>query len=159
MHKLMPLALTAALTTTAASARPFTPQDLVSLSRVASPAVSPDGRWLVWQQRETDLAANKGRFDLWRIDLRGKTATPEKFASLADANETDPAFGPDGQLYFLSDRKNGNSAVWRVAMTGGTATQVTGDHDLSGFKVSPKGDAILVWADRPVGAASLDVEK
>jgi dipeptidyl aminopeptidase/acylaminoacyl peptidase len=140
-------------------ARPFTPQDMVSLSRVSSPQVSPDGRWLVWQQRETDLAANKGRNDLWRLDLKAKAATPEKFASLADANETDPAFGRDGTLYFLSDRKDGKSAVWRIGMAGGAAAPVTGDYDVSGFKVSPTGDAILLWADRPVGAKSLAEEQ
>ena len=156
MHKLIAAALAATLATTAL-ARPFTPQDMVSLSRVGAPVVSPDGRWLVWDQRETDLAANKGRHDLWRLDLKAKNAAPEKFAS-TDAEESDPAFGPDGSLYFLSNRKGDVSAVWRVSMAGGPATQVTGDYDLSGFKVSPTGNAILVWTDKPVGAANLDVK-
>jgi dipeptidyl aminopeptidase/acylaminoacyl peptidase len=155
MKKLLIAAL-AATVAMPALARPFTPQDMVTLSRVSSPQVSSDGRWLVWQQRETDLAANRGRNDLWRIDLKAKVGTPEKFASLAEADETDPAFGPDGQLYFMSNRKGGKSAVWRVAMSGGTPVQVTGDYDLSGFRLSPTGSAILVWADRPVGAKSLD---
>jgi dipeptidyl aminopeptidase/acylaminoacyl peptidase len=156
MQKLLATALSATLATTAL-ARPFTPQDMVSLSRVGAPVVSPDGRWLVWDQRETDLAANKGYHDLWRLDLKAKNAAPEKFAS-SDAEESDPAFGPDGSLYFLSNRKGDVSAVWRVPMAGGPAAQVTGDYDLSGFKVSPKGDAILVWTDKPVGAANLDVK-
>ena len=154
------LLMLAALAAAPAAARPFTPQDLVGLTRIEAPVVSPDGRWLVWQQRETDLAANRGRHDLWRLDLANrKGAAAEKFASLADAEERDAAFGADGALYFLSDRKGGKSAVWRVAMAGGAATQVTGDYDLAGFKLSPAGNAILVWADRPVGAASLDVVK
>jgi dipeptidyl aminopeptidase/acylaminoacyl peptidase len=138
-----------------AQARPFTPQDMVTLSRVGSPATSPDGRWLVWDQRETDMAANRGRHDLWRLDLKAKGALPERFASQADSEESDPAFGADGRLYFLSDRHGGKTAVWRVGMTGGDPVQVTGDYDLSGFKLSPTGQAILVWADRPVGAKSL----
>jgi dipeptidyl aminopeptidase/acylaminoacyl peptidase len=156
MQKLLATAVAATLATTAL-ARPFTPQDMVSLSRVGAPVVSPDGRWLVWDQRETDLAANKGRHDLWRLDLKAKNAAPEKFAS-TDAEESDPAFGPDGSLYFLSNRKGDVSAVWRVSMAGGAATQVTGDYDLSGFKVSPTGNEILVWTDKPVGAANLDVK-
>jgi dipeptidyl aminopeptidase/acylaminoacyl peptidase len=83
MQKLLATALTATLATTAL-ARPFTPQDMVSLSRVGAPVVSPDGRWLVWDQRETDLAANKGRHDLWRLDLKAKNGAPEKFASTDD---------------------------------------------------------------------------
>src|SRR3954471_18994357 len=131
MTKLPLLALAAPLAVPV-SARPFTPQDMVSLSRVGAPVVSPDGRWVVWDQRETDLAANKGRRDLWRLDLRAKGATPEKFAS-TDSEESDPAFGRDGNLYFLSNRKGDVSAVWRVSMAGGPAAQVTGDYDLSGF--------------------------
>ncbi|WP_420138198.1 prolyl oligopeptidase family serine peptidase, partial [Sphingomonas sp.] len=126
--------------------------------RVGAPVVSPDGRWVVWDQRETDLAANKGRRDLWRLDLKTRGSAPQRFAS-SDAEESDPAFGPDGALYFLSNRKGGNNAVWRTTMAGGAPTQVTGDYDLSGFKVSPRGNAILVWADRPVGATSLDARE
>jgi dipeptidyl aminopeptidase/acylaminoacyl peptidase len=33
--------------------------------------------------------------------------------------------------------------------------QVTGDYDVEGFRLSPRGDAILVWANRPVGAHTL----
>ncbi|NIJ09091.1 dipeptidyl aminopeptidase/acylaminoacyl peptidase [Sphingomonas vulcanisoli] len=139
-------------------ARPFTPQDMVSLSRVNAPVVSPDGRWMVWSQRETDLAANKGRHDLWRLDLKAKAAAPEKYASLPSAEESSPQFGPDGSLYFLSDRAGGKMAVWKVGPAGGTPTQVTGDYDLDGFKVAPTGDKLVVWAARPVGAASLDAK-
>ena len=82
MNKLL-LATLAASAAVPALARPFTPQVMVMLSRIAAPQVSPDGHWLVWQQRETDLAANRGRNDLWRLDLKTRTAVPEKLASLA----------------------------------------------------------------------------
>ena len=64
-----------------ALARELTIQDVATLSRVGAPAVSPDGKWLVWQQRETDLAANRGRYDLWRLDLTKKGAVPEKLVA------------------------------------------------------------------------------
>lgn len=149
----------AALLAAPVHAGPFTPETLMSLSRVANPAVSPDGRWLAWDQRETDLAANKGHHDLWRLNLRDRGAVPEKIATPADADQHDPAFGPDGQLYFLSGRTGSKTAVWRVEITGGAPVQVTGDYDLAGFKVSPAGNAILVWTNRPVGAKSLDDAK
>lgn len=152
------LAIVASLTAPAYS-RPFTPEDLVSLSRIANPAVSADGRWLVWEQRETDLTSNKGHRSLWRLDLRGKNALPKRFPIDADAEDSDPEFAPNGQLYFLSDRNGGKTTVWRVAMSGGKPVQVTRDYDLAGFKVSPTGESILVWTDRPVGAKSLDTMK
>src|SRR3546814_6625969 len=63
---------------TAVEARPLTADDLTLLSRISAPTVSSDGRWLVWTQRETDAKANRGRFDLWRLDLSGKSRTPVK---------------------------------------------------------------------------------
>ncbi len=47
----------------------FTPRDLNALARVSDPQVSPDGRYVVYVQRETDFDANRGRNDLWLVDL------------------------------------------------------------------------------------------
>lgn len=137
-----------------AQARPLTINDVVSLSRIGSADVSRDGHWLVWDQRETDMDANKGRTDLWRLDLSKKGAAPEKLAADPAKSESSPAFSPDGQWVFFTADKDGKSAVWRVAIAGG-APELVADQDVSGFKIAPTGDRLLVWADRPVGAKSL----
>ncbi|WP_447406531.1 hypothetical protein, partial [Clostridium perfringens] len=46
------------LTATPAAARQLTIADVTMLRRIGAPSVSGDGRWLVWAQRETDLAAD-----------------------------------------------------------------------------------------------------
>ena len=43
-----------------AAPHPFDVHDLVMLDRVSDPQLSPDGKWLAYQLRETDYAANKG---------------------------------------------------------------------------------------------------
>ena len=68
----------------AAFARPMTATDLATLRRLGAPAVSPDGNWAVYQLRETDLEANRGRTDLWLLDLRRPGAEPVKIASTCD---------------------------------------------------------------------------
>lgn len=139
-----------------ASARDLTIQDVVGLSRIGSPAVSPDGHWLVWQQRETDLAANKGRYDLWRLDLSVKGAKPQKLVAEAEVNETAPQFSADGKTVWFQSDKGGEDAVWGVAVTGGTPVQLTHiPGGFNGFKVSPDGRRLLIWADRKPGAPSL----
>jgi len=140
-----------------ANARQLTIDDLTMLSRVGAPTVSKDGHWLVWQQRETDLAADRGRFDLWRLDLSRKGAAPEQLVAEAEVNETSPQFSPDGStIYFQSD-KGGDDAVWAVPAAGGAPRQVTSfKGGFSGFKVAPTGDKLLVWADRRPGAPSLE---
>jgi len=152
--KIVGLALLLAIAAPA-FARPFTPQMLVSLARIGTPAVSPDGHWLVWEQREIDLASDGGHQVLWRLDLQRHGAAPERFAARAGAEDGAPQFDSDGALYFLSSRSNGPSTVWRADMNGDAPTQVTDDYDLAGFQLSPRGNALLVWADRPVGATSL----
>ena len=150
-------ALTAAFVSVPATARQLTIDDVSMLSRVSAPAVSPDGHWLVWQQRETDLAIDGGRFDLWRLDLIKKGAAPEKLVAEADVNETAPQFSGDGKtLYFQSD-KGGEDAVWSVGIGGGAATRLTRfKGGMGGFKVSPQDDKLLIWADRLPGAPSLE---
>ena len=57
-------ALAIAQAPTAVLARPMTAEDLATFRRIAAPTVSPDGKWAVYQLRETDLAANTGKTDL-----------------------------------------------------------------------------------------------
>jgi dipeptidyl aminopeptidase/acylaminoacyl peptidase len=141
---------------TPVAARQLTIEDVTMLSRVAAPTVSADGHWLVWQQRETDIAADKGRLDLWRLDLSKKGAKPEKLVAEADVNESAPQFSADGQTVYFQSDKGGDDAIWSVAVTGGAPKKLTGfQGGLSGFKVAPTGDRILVWADRLPGAPSL----
>ena len=138
-------------------ARDLTIQDVVGLARVSGPAVSPDGRWLVWQQRETDLAANKGRYDLWRLDLSKKGAVPEKLVADAKANETSPQISADGKTVWFQSDEGGSDQVRTVAIEGGqpiTRTVIPGG--ISGFKLSPDGSRLLVWTDRDPGARNLN---
>lgn len=140
-----------------AAARQLTIDDVSTLSRASAPTVSADGRWLVWQQRETDLAANKGRFDLWRLDLTKKGAKPEQLAALPDVNETAPQFAPDGTTVYFQANQGGDDNVWAISVTGGVPRQVTNvAGGIGGFKLSPAGDKLLVWADRLPGAPSLE---
>jgi len=138
-----------------ATARQLTIEDVTMLSRVSSPAVSPNGHWLVWQQRETDLAGDKGRYDLWRLDLTAKGARPEKLVGEWGVNETSPQFSHDGKTIWFQSDKGGEDNVWAVAVTGGGATQVTDlKGGIGGFKVAPTEDKVLIWADRLPGAPS-----
>ncbi|MES2444095.1 MAG: S9 family peptidase [Pseudomonadota bacterium] len=154
-HILLASVALASAAATPVAARDLTIEDVVQLSRAGAPAVSPDGRWLVWQQRETDLAANKGRYDLWRLDLTTKGAVPEPLVAEADVNETAPVFGANGRVYFQSD-KGGADMIVSIPVAGGAQTvEMVPEGGFSGFKLSPQGDRVLVWADRKPGAPTI----
>src|SRR5204862_18358 len=149
------LLASAAIVAAPAVARPLTIDDVTMLSRVGAPTVSKDGRWLVWAQRETDLAGNKGRFALWRLDLSRRGAQPAKLSADSSANENDPQIVGD-TVYFSSD-KGGEDAIWAMPVAGGTPRRITDfKGGFNGFKVAPSGDRLVVWADRKPGAPSLE---
>ncbi|HUD94564.1 S9 family peptidase [Sphingobium sp.] len=146
-----------ALATTPALARPFTPADMVALDRISAPAVSPDGKWLTYQLRSTDLAGNKGRMDLYLLDIRKTGQAPKLIASRPDKNEASPVFSPDGSSLYFQSNASGDDQLWRVALTGGEPVQVSkAPGGISGFLLSPDGAQVALWADRPVGAKTID---
>ena len=130
----------------AAGQTPFTVHDLVMLERVSDPRLSPDERFVAYQLRETDLAANKGVHGLWLIDLSKKNSAPRKLSAPGVESNT-PRWSSDGRLYFFSNR-SGSQQVWRMELNGGDAQQVTRlPLDVSAFRISPNGNALLLALD------------
>ena len=128
----------------AAGPRPFSVQDLVTLQRVSDPQPSPDGRWIAYVLRSTDLEANRGRTDLWMVGIDGKGA---RRLTTSPENESSPRWAPDGKsIYFLSAR-GGPQQVWRLRLDGGEAERITSlPLDATSFRLSPDGTRALVSA-------------
>jgi dipeptidyl aminopeptidase/acylaminoacyl peptidase len=143
---MLALAATLAGTTVGAVAAPrgFTVEDLVAMERVGSPAVSPDGSRVAYTVRTTDMGKNRGHTDVYVVDLRAATPTPQRLTSDA-ASSTDPEWSPNGDaVYFLSSR-SGSGQVWRVPAAGGDAVRVTDlPVDVDAFRVAPTGDRVLL---------------
>jgi dipeptidyl aminopeptidase/acylaminoacyl peptidase len=119
---------------------PFSVHDMLAMDRLSDPQVSPDGNWIAFVLRRTDLEANKGRTDLWLIrtdgtGLRQLTTHPE--------GDSNPRWAPDGEsIWFLSTR-SGSSQVWRIRIDGGEAEQITDEPlDVGNLIVSPDGNCI-----------------
>jgi dipeptidyl aminopeptidase/acylaminoacyl peptidase len=121
--------------------------DLNMLARVSDPQVSPNGKFVVYVQRETDLDANRGRSDLWLVDLGARDASPRRLTQHS-ANDTHPRWSMDGtSIYFLSAR-GGSTQIWRLPLSGGEAVQIT-DYplDVGSFKMSSGGGRIALGID------------
>jgi len=143
----------------AAEQRPFTVQDLVTLDRVSDPAVSPDGRFVVYDLRTTDYAANKSAHALWLIDLDAKIPAPQRLAA-SDGGASDAHWAPDGRsIYFLSSR-SGGAQVWRTDADGKQAVQATRlPLEVSSFRVAPDGKHLVVSVAVFPDCATLDCSK
>jgi dipeptidyl aminopeptidase/acylaminoacyl peptidase len=126
--------------------RVFTPTDLNALARVSDPQVSPDGRRVVYVQRETDFDANRGRSDLWLLNL-DDGAKPRRLTQHS-SNDTHPRWSVDGtNIYFLSAR-GGSTQVWRLPLSGGEPLQITDlPLDIGSFEFSSGGGRIALAMD------------
>jgi dipeptidyl aminopeptidase/acylaminoacyl peptidase len=124
--------------------RGFTVEDMVSMERVGSPAVSPDATRVIYTVRTTDLAKNRGHTELWMVDLRAARPVPQRLTSNA-ASSSDPEWSASGDaVYFLSSR-SGSSQVWRLAVSGGEPTRVTDlALDVDNFRIAPNGERIAL---------------
>lgn len=132
-----------------AAAKGLTIDDMLAMRRVGDPAVSPDGKQVAFAVRDTDLEANRGRFDIWLAQTDGSSV---KQLTTHVENDQDPQWSADGAwIYFLSSR-SGSSQVWRIRPGGGEAEAVTRlPADVNGFRVFPDGKhlvvAVEVWPD------------
>ncbi len=119
---------------------PFSVHDMLAMDRISDPQVSPDGRWIVFVLRKTDLEANVGRTDLWlvRVDgtgLRRLTSHQEK--------DFNPRWTPDSSSVLFISTRSGSSQVFRIHIDGGEAEQITDEPlDVGNLVLSPDGKHI-----------------
>ncbi len=117
------LALTALLAAAPQNPRPFTAEDLNAMDRITNPQVSPDGKTVVFEVRVTDLAADKGRFDLWLASVDGKQV---RQLTAHEANDTGPQWNPDGSsVLFLSTRSGSPGCSTSSRRTTGCSSRRT----------------------------------
>lgn len=128
----------------AADTRPFSIDDLVRLRRVTEPVLAPDGRTVAFTVRETDMEANRGRTDLWALDIGTKTAQPRRLTSHPE-NDGSAQWSADGRFIYFTSSRSGSSQVWRLDLNGGEAEQITRlPVDVDTFKLSPNGAKLAV---------------
>jgi dipeptidyl aminopeptidase/acylaminoacyl peptidase len=96
------VALTLTSSLTAADKRPMTLDDFFAVKRVAAPQISPDGKHVVYQVTEVDLAKNKTHTALWVTATDGK-GTPKRLLA-DDTPGREPRWSPDGKRILFESK-------------------------------------------------------
>jgi dipeptidyl aminopeptidase/acylaminoacyl peptidase len=149
MHTaLLSLALAAALPALAHAERGFEVRDLATLDRYSSPALSPDGRKLVFAKRVVDFNANKASSSLWIEDLVARDAAPPVRLTPEGWNVNSPEFSRDGtSVYFLS-AKSGSMQLYSIPAAGGQPKQLTEiPGDVGSYRIAPDGKRVAISAE------------
>ncbi len=96
--------------------------DLISLGRIGSFEISPDGEMIAFTVSWFDKEKNSSNTDIYMVPLKGGDAY--RFVR-SGGNDHSPCWSPDGsQLAFVSDR-DGNSQIWIIPADGGEAHRIT----------------------------------
>src|SRR5271165_797206 len=120
--------------------------DLAKLQRVGSPAVSPDGDWVVYTVSQVDTKEDKSQTRLWMVKWDGSANLQLTFGT---EGASSPRFSPDGKyISFMSSRPGPakGSQVWRMDRRGGEAEQLTAitEQEIGGYLWSPDGKKLLL---------------
>src|SRR4029077_9128592 len=79
-----------------------TVDQIISLKRVGSPEISPDGRWVAYTIRETNWDDNAYETEIWLAEAT--SGAPRQLPNAKRPSQS-PAWSPDGsKLAFISDR-------------------------------------------------------
>jgi dipeptidyl aminopeptidase/acylaminoacyl peptidase len=147
-------------------------EESLSLRTLSSPKISPDGRYVAYQVRETDWKDNAYVRQIWLLNVEtGRTFQLTRGKKSADA----PEWSPDGRwLAFITERESnailppekpkhqekkpgepsgGKPAarqIWLISPEGGEAWQLTeSETDLGGFHWSKDSKQIAFTAPPP----------
>jgi dipeptidyl aminopeptidase/acylaminoacyl peptidase len=155
MQKILTLASLALVTTLHAQApgkiAPIVDQ-ILSLQRVASPQISPDGRLVAYTVRSTNWEENTFDTQIWIADSR--TGQARQLTQSKKSSQS-PAWSPDGSmLAFISDRTD-KRQLYVIGMTGGEARALTAlDEGVGSFRWAPDGKSIAYATTEPKSAAA-----
>ena len=136
----------------------------MEMDQAGNAAVSPDGRYLVFNQtslstpRSTSRKGQRGNrtTDIWILDresgsftkLTDPVSNPEMEGFREHVHDAIPMWGADDMIYFVSER-DGIFNIWKMSPDGGNVSQVT-RHTQGGVKypaISNDGRTIVYTND------------
>ncbi|HEY2151100.1 MAG TPA: S9 family peptidase, partial [Vicinamibacterales bacterium] len=134
-----------------------TVDQILSLKRVGSPELSPDGRTVAYTVRQTNWDDNTYDTQIWLADV-GSGATRQLTAGKKSSQS--PAWSPDGsRIAFVSDRTD-KRQIYLIDPRGGEAEPLTSlDDGIDRFAWAPDGKTIAYTATDPKSAAAKDRDK
>lgn len=135
--------------------RTFDIEALEALGRVSGPAVSPDGKKVLYGVSYESVEQNKSNNELYVMNIDGSNATR---LSHTPQSEGQAAWINGGKEIAFVAEKDGKPQMW-VMNADGTGRRVVSrlENGVAGFLVSPDGKKVLVISSVKYGRTAADV--
>ena len=101
----------------------ITHEDVFLMKRIGSPAISPDGRWVVFSVTEPSYTEGDQISDLWLVPTDG-SAEPRRLTN-TKGGESGVAWSPDSKRIAFSARREGDDVaqIYLLDLSGGGEAQ------------------------------------
>src|SRR5215467_5328676 len=120
--------------------RPFTFEDMMALKRVGAPVPSPDGKWVVFDCVDVDLAANTKISHLWIVPASGGES---RRLNPTPNHEEPPRFSPDGKRLIWSSKATDPTQIWMCDFDPEAGQLVGKPHQLTNLSTGADGG---IWS-------------
>jgi len=127
---------------TASQKHPFTFEDMMALKRVGAPVPSPDGKWVVFDCEDVDLAANTKISHLWIVPASGPAAAGRRLNPTANHEER-PRFSPDGKRLIWTSKATNPTQIWMCDFDSNAGALVGEPHQVTSISTGADGG---IWS-------------
>jgi dipeptidyl aminopeptidase/acylaminoacyl peptidase len=119
---------------------PFTFEDMMALKRVGAPVPSPDGKWVVFDCEDVDLAANTKVSHLWIVPASGGES---RRLNPTPNHEERPRFSPDGKRLIWTSKATDPTQIWMCDFESGSGALVGKPHQVTSISTGADGG---IWS-------------
>jgi dipeptidyl aminopeptidase/acylaminoacyl peptidase len=134
------LLATSLLAQTQSQKHPFTFEDMMKLKRVGAPVPSPDGKWVVFDCQDVDLAANTKISHLWIVPASGGES---RRLNPTPNHEERPRFSPDGKRLVWTSKATDPTQIWMCDFDPGAGQLVGKPHQVTSISTGADG---AIWS-------------
>lgn len=105
--------------------------DVFSLEYVSNPQISPDGQYVVYVRRFSDVMTDQQHGNLWLVDFEGEQHRPLTTGNFSDAG---PVWSHDGEKIIFRSNRSGKSQLHLLWIASRETMQLTNTaHTPAGF--------------------------
>src|SRR5437867_9870225 len=128
------------LAQTPSQKHPFIFEDMMALKRVGAPVPSPDGKWVVFDCQDVDLAANTKISHLWIVPASGGES---RRLNPTPNHEERPRFSPDGKRLIWTSKATDPTQIWMCDFDSGSGALVGKPHQVTSISTGADG---AIWS-------------